>query len=317
LSPFVYDLGGFEVRSTIPLPGLRPLCHAASADAIHVDAASGPVPAAGPVVFRWPGRYGLTLRVLDARWLLSSTAHGAAIVSADGRSVRCYPDASSSADWPDVLVRRILPRIVQWHGRIALHASTVSEGPTATVLLGPSRAGKSTLAAALRRDGGWTVLSDDISLIDGDATPPMCMPAAAGLCLWPDSLSAFAQSAAACRIVAGHADKRWLDEDAGAAETARPAGAIVVLMPCDPESDPGEISLRRVAPKDAAMHAGAHMMCFNPSDAALFARAWAAVGRLVDAVPMFSFSYPRGYERLPRVAAALAALLRDQVPVTT
>jgi hypothetical protein len=312
LKRFAYDLGGFEVRSAFPLPGLRPVSRSEPAATILVDASSGAVPEAGPVVFQWPGRYGLTLRAFGDGWLVSSINHGAAVVSADGRSIHCYPDTASSSDWPDVLVRRILPRLVQWHGRIALHAATLSNGRTATLLLGPSGAGKSTLAAALRRDCRWRVLSDDISLIDGDANPPVGLPTGAGLCLWSDSLSAFVPSVSACRIVAGHKDKRWLEEDADMPASPGPVGSIVVLT----GRDLGEISLCRVPPKDAAMHAGSQMLCFNPSDPALFARSWAAIGRLVDAVPVFSFSYPRGYAHLADVATRLSTLLGDHLLVT-
>ena len=74
--------------------------------------------------------------------------------------------------------------------------------------------------------------------------------------------------------------------------------------------------MRRIAPKDAAMRLGAHMTCFNPSDIALLARAWAAIGSLVNAVPTVALAYPREYDRLSDVAARLPALLSDHVGIT-
>jgi hypothetical protein len=314
----VYEIGGFEIRSTFPLPARRAVPRPeSSVTTIHVDASSGAVPHDGRVVYRWPGRYKLTLSALSAGWLLTTCAHGAAVVSADGRSIVCYPDAAASPDWPDVLVRRILPRLAQWHGRIALHAATVSDGRTATILLGPSGAGKSTLAAALRRHVGWRVLSDDISLVDGNAAPPVALPSGAGLCLWPDSLSMLVPSVGDCRIVAGHDDKRWLEDDVEAAEPRRAVSAILVLCAEGAADQHAPIAIHPIAPRDGAMHAGAQMVCFNPSDPVLFARAWAAVGRLVDAVPTFSLTYPRGYERLAEVATSLATRLSVATPVIT
>src|SRR5262245_11984073 len=315
---FVYELGGFEIRSTFPLPLRRAVPRPEFVAAtIHVDTSSGPVPHDGPVVYRWPGRYKLTLSALDAGWLLTTSAHGAAFISTDGRSIVCYPDSAASPDWPDVLVRRILPRLAQWHGRIALHAATVSDGRTATILLGPSGAGKSTLAAALRQHVGWRVLSDDICLVDGDTVPPVALPTGAGLCLWPDSLSPLVPSVSDCRIVAGHDEKRWLEDNAEAPEPRRAVTAILVLSADGAADQHAAIAIHPVAPRDAAIYAGAQMMCFNPSDPGLFARSWAAVGRLVDVVPTFSLAYPRGYERLAEVATSLASRLSVAAPVTT
>lgn len=268
-------------------------------------------------MYRWPGRYKLTLSTVGAGWLLTTSAHGATFVSADGRSIICYPDAAASPDWPDVLVRRIIPRLAQWHGRIALHAATVSDGRAATILLGPSGAGKSTLAAALRQHVGWRVLSDDISLVDGDAAPPVALPTGAGLCLWPDSLSTLVPSVSHCRIVAGHDDKRWLEVDVETVEPRRVVSAILVLSAEGAAEEHAPIAIHPVAPRDAAMHAGVQMVCFNPSDPALFARAWAAVGRLVDAVPTFSLTYARGYAHLAEVATSLASRLSVAAPVMT
>jgi hypothetical protein len=317
LSGFVYDVGGYEIRSTFPLPGLRYVPHSDAVPAILVDASSGPAAEADRVLFRWPGQYGLTLSACGGGWLFSSAAHGVTVISSDGRSVQCYPDTASSPDWPELLVRRILPRLLQWHGRVAVHAATVADERTATVLLGSSRAGKSTLAAALRHFSGWHVLSDDISLIDDSTRPHLSLPTGGGLCLWPDSLSAFVPSVEACRTVAGHEDKRWLHDDAGNAEPARPVGSLVVLTPnVADERRVDDISFRRIAPKDAAVYAGDRMMCFNPRDPTIVARAWAAIGRLVEAVPMFSLSYPRGYQHLASsVAPRLSALLRDYASV--
>jgi hypothetical protein len=300
LAAFEYDLGGFEVRSTCALPGLRARPDARESLRIHVETAGGPPPAAGQELFRWPGLYGLTLATLDEGWLFSTRAHGAAALSADGRTLRCFPDAASSSDWPDVVVRRILPRIAQWHGRVALHASTIADARSAIVLLGPSQAGKSTLAAAMR-GRGWRVLSDDISLFDADRTSASAFPTTAGVCLWPDSLSAIVGPGVAGRRVAGHAAKQWVGEGHDSPERACPVSALVLL---DPRDD-GDASLDRVDPASAAMCAGQQMVVFNPNDAVGLSRAWAAIGRLVTAVPMFRCRYRRDYDRLAELVDLL------------
>ncbi len=266
-----------------------------------VETAGGPPPAAGEELFRWPGLYGLTLAAFDGGWLFSTRAHGAASLSADGRTLRCFPDAASSPDWADVVVRRMLPRIAQWHGRVALHASTIADERSAIVLLGRSQTGKSTLAAAMC-ERGWRVLSDDISLFDADRTPALAFATTAGVCLWPDSLSAIVGTGATGRRVAGHVSKRWVGEGHDAPQAACRLGALVLLEP----RDGGEATLDRVDPPAAAMCAGQQMVVFNPNDAGRLSRAWAALGRLVSAAPMFRCRYARGYDRLPDLAGLLA-----------
>src|SRR5262245_47165934 len=312
MRPFLYRVGGFEIQSSFALPGLHSIASAVEASAILVEVSGGPAPPADRELFRWPGRYGLILSASGPGWLFSSAAHASVFISRDGRLIQCYPDAASSPRWPELLVRRILPRLMQLHGRIALHAATVADDRSATVLLGPSRTGKSTLAAALRRVDGSHILSDDTSLIDGTVVPPVSLPTDGSVCLWSDSLSAFVRSTEDCRLVVGHQDKRWLDEHADESALPRPVGALVFLAPRGrDEHDRAEISFQRIAPRDAAVHAGPLMMHFNPRDPVLVAESWAAVGRLVDAVPSFSLSYPRRYECLADVAARLSACVRD------
>jgi hypothetical protein len=309
---FVYGLGGLEIRSSLPIPCLGPAPSGGDTLTILVDRADGPVSREGPILFRWPGRYGLVLRTHGKGWLLSTT-HVVAEISEDRFSVRCHPVADSPG-WPEVLVRRILPRLAQWHGRLALHASAVADDGSAIVLLGPSGAGKSTLAAALCRLRAWRSLSDDISLIDCEPPgPAMAWPSGAGACLWPDSLAALAPAPERSHSLAGHTHKRWLGVDQHA-ESAAPArvGAMVVLAP----DDAGAIAIRPMAPSDAARRAGGLMMSFNPADPALVARSWAAVGRLVTEVPAFALSYPRRYECLAEVASTLSARLGDRALTT-
>jgi len=312
LPSFVYDLGGFEIRSTFALPGLRTRAQVSDAGRIVVDIAGGPAPRVSHELFRWPGLYGLTLSARDEGWLFTTSAHGAVSVSADGRTISCHPETASSSDWPDLVVRRILPRVAQWHGRVALHASTVTNGQSSIVLLGPSQAGKSTLAAAMR-DRGWRVLSDDISLFDADGIPAVAFATTAGLCLWPDSLSAVVGTEGGGRRVAGHVAKRWVDEDNDAPEPACRVDSLVLLEP----RDDVPLSVDPVDSAAAAMCAGQQMVVFNPNDAGQLSRAWAAVGRLVSMVPMCRCRYPRGYDRLDGLVDTLTRRIREQALART
>ena len=180
-------------------------------------------------------------------------------------------------------------------------------GRSALVLLGPSQAGKSTQAAALRARG-WRVLSDDISLLDVDRSPVVAYAADTGLCLWPDSLTAVNGAAGAGRTVAGHVAKRRVGEDDDGPERTYPVAALVLL---EPRMDV-ELSLDPVDPPAAAMCAGQQMVAFHPKDTDRVPRAWAAIGRLASAVPMFRCRYRRGFDRLAGVTDMLVRCVRDQ-----
>jgi hypothetical protein len=311
---FLYAFGGLEIRSSAPIPWLMAGPPAGDALTIIVERTERPISGKGPVLFRWPGRYDLTLRAHDRGWMFTTT-HVAAAVSEDAQSVQCHADARWPG-WSEILVRRVLPRLAQWHGRLALHAATVADGESAIVILGPSGAGKSTLAAALCRFGPWRLLSDDISLLDGAGPPesPMAWPSGAGPCLWPDSLTEVVSAPMRSRLLAGHTQKRWVDTDPGA-PSAAPGRVVAILVLT--RDDVAATSIRPMAPSEAARWAGALMIAFNPADPALVARSWAAVGRLVTAVPAFALSYPRRYGALADVTSTLSVRFGERALTTT
>jgi hypothetical protein len=319
---FVYDFGGLEIQSAIPLAGFRALRDGGSRPILRLFVERGRPSPTRPPIFRWPGPYGLTLAAHGRGWLISSRHHGSVVVSEDGLEVRCYPDGATTKEWPDVVVRRILPRLMQRHGQVVLHAAALSDGRSAVLLLGPSHSGKSTLTAALNHYLRWPVFSDDLAAIDHLRSPPVCLPVGAGVCLLPDSLAAFSSPAADSRQVAGHEYKRWQSESAGDQPMApRPLRCIFLLTPVgsfDASADQrpaaegvGGVSLRRVPAVDAACHASANLILFNPADAALQAQAWKGLGQLVSKVPAFALSYPRRYDSLPSVVDAIRKLMTD------
>ena len=68
---------------------------------------------------------------------------------------------------------------------LPLHGSTVVKGEKAYVIGGISGSGKSSLAATLVKRG-YTLLADDITVIDPGKTPPVVHPGIPHLKLWED-----------------------------------------------------------------------------------------------------------------------------------
>jgi hypothetical protein len=55
----------------------------------------------------------------------------------------------------------------QWHGHEALHAGVFCVNGAAILVLGDKEAGKSTTLSWLATEGGMTILSDDLAVLDG------------------------------------------------------------------------------------------------------------------------------------------------------
>jgi len=203
--PFCYCAGGLVLASNIDLDGLVKVGNT-DAD-FHFTFETGEPPHPHSCVLRWPGRYGLELHRLNAEWLMTSRFGAAFQVSGDGRQIVGFcVGGQPTAVFNDILVRRVLPRVATLRGRIALHASAVGKHGRALVLLGPSKAGKSTIAAALALRHSWDILSDDICVLDFGSKVTVA-PMGTGVCLWPDSQKALDFPADSCRAMPAYPGK--------------------------------------------------------------------------------------------------------------
>jgi hypothetical protein len=95
---------------------------------------------------------------------------------------------------------------------LPLHACTVLFNDKCLVFAGISGAGKSTIAAALIRQGG-TLIADDISVISFAGNSPAVCPAFPYIKIWEDSLVHLGLSAAGLEPVRGELKKYYLPVD--------------------------------------------------------------------------------------------------------
>jgi hypothetical protein len=98
-------------------------------------------------------------------WLLSGAGYGEHLISADGLRLRCAPGGARPQDWQRFLVGQVLPFAAAVKGLELLHASAVVLDRRAVALLGPSGAGKTTLALALCELGA-AFLADDVLALE-------------------------------------------------------------------------------------------------------------------------------------------------------
>ena len=117
--------------------------------------------------------------------------------------------------------------------RPVLHAAVLAGPAGAVAICGPSGSGKSTLAAAAALQG-WTYLSDDMALIDGDDVVPFARPI---------MLRDGARSLLTARLPAGvdpipaGAGERFVSAGSlGASVVPAPVGLVAVVV-LDPTAD--------------------------------------------------------------------------------
>lgn len=89
---------------------------------------------------------------------------GSFFVDEDGSGVRCYPSRVTDWQWRRFLVGQVLPHAALLQGLEILHASSVAIDGDAIVFVGPSRAGKSSVAAQLNARGAALVADDVVSI---------------------------------------------------------------------------------------------------------------------------------------------------------
>ncbi len=102
---------------------------------------------------------------LEAGYRLYARHFGLARVSTDGARILCSPPHDEPWSWQRFLVGRILPWAAVLRGLEAFHASAVTLDGQAVAFVGPTGAGKTSLAIRLVAGGG-RFLTDDVLIVD-------------------------------------------------------------------------------------------------------------------------------------------------------
>ena len=183
-----YLAHGLRLRSAIELP-LPPSAPLDSSRPPDVVIRYGDVPAAlrQPIAKRRltsVGRRGFWEATRSA--FLMDVENAGRFHVEGGREVRLRPNASLD-EVGQLLVRVLLPLLLQQRGLTTLHASAVATSAGAVLFLGPSGAGKSSLASALT-ELGHPLLGDDLMALEKTADGrTKVLPAAPQTKLRPDA----------------------------------------------------------------------------------------------------------------------------------
>lgn len=155
-----YQIGGMSVVSDVVIPGAWEVTRPAPPDVL-IERGEVPEQLEAPTVIRkaWSA---------DASRVLARSPRGRFLVSS-GRTIIYQPEPGFTAeDCATYLGGSIFGFLMHQRGEVVLHASANVVAGRANLFCGPSGMGKSTLAAALCRQGHG-LLTDDFCVVRFDA----------------------------------------------------------------------------------------------------------------------------------------------------
>ncbi len=100
----------------------------------------------------------------EAGYLISGPEYGAHLLSTNGQRLQCAPEGLPDEGWQRLLIAQVLPFAALLQGFEIIHASAVVTDRGAVAFIGPSRAGKTSLALELCRRGACFLADDVLAL---------------------------------------------------------------------------------------------------------------------------------------------------------
>jgi hypothetical protein len=241
--PVFHSLYGLRIAANIPVPGLPVQCEFGQIDVrIHLKDQHTPafVFSASQCDYFYPDTKSksddvCTLRVgmLPGGCFGFFYCDGARFaVERQGREIWAdWPDDYTHEDACTYLIGPVIAFVLRLRGVTCLHASSIAVDRQAIVLMGVPGAGKSTTAAAFAQLD-YSVLSDDVVVLDHKEDQILVQPGYPRTNLWPDSVCMLFGAEDALPFVTPTWGKRYLplgQEGRQFQPTRLPLGAIYVL----------------------------------------------------------------------------------------
>lgn len=298
----VYRVCGIRLRSGLALPELARVA-GGRADCV-AEVIRGPLPAGRVEWFhRWrDASRPIWLRIgrRDGRYVLRFPDLADFDVAPSGRRIVAFAPRTLPAETlRHLLLDQVLPLALGRMGRTPLHASAVHvPGFGAIAFAGGAGCGKSTLAAALAREG-CAILSDDCLVVSVRRDGVWATPSYRGVRLWPDAASRLGYRG---RRVAHYSAK--IRVAPGAASRDRPSRLRAVFLLSPASSRVRSVSVTPAHARAGFMGLLRYTYLLDTEDRAALTRFFHQLGALADRVPIAGL-------RLSNDRRRLAALARD------
>ena len=230
-------------------------------------------------------------------------------ISADGRTVHATPVPELDAVTLDHLyLNQVLPLALSAQGIPVFHASGVELDGCAIAFLGASGRGKSTLAThmALR---GAPLITDDGLVLDWNDGHHRVQPSHPSVRLWEDSQTALVGDRLPTAPAVSYTEKaRFLvDQQLPLCSGPRPLRRAFFLG----EGKTDRIVITPMTAAETAVEWVKHSFLADIGDRQRLASHFAQIGQLATQNFSYRLDYPREYDRLDAVSAAINASLRD------
>jgi hypothetical protein len=323
----VYQAYGLRLRSDRALPGVPPATDGSEtdlsvrflerwSDELPVSAEDEWIPVSAPDIGRRVGHQiwtlrasGLTYYRLRLRYV-HDECFGEFVIDQTGSRVwAVWGDTVTLRDVIASLLGPVLGCVLRLRGVTCLHASVVAIGDRAVAIAGRKESGKSTLAAALARNG-IAVLADDIAVLAEREARFVVQPGYRRLRLKPSSIRALYGAEDGLSPVRSFDTKRYLEltSDRQASRwrfgtEPLPLAAIYVLTRCDPSTT--EPRIRAMGRAEGLIAVLANTYVDYMVSPALRAREFARLGLLTGRVPVRELQRPDGLATLPDLCALI------------
>ncbi len=223
-------------------------------------------------------------------------------IAAANQPVTCTPAPGVPADLvANLYYNQVAPLIANSQGGLVLHGSAAAAGDCAIAFVAQSRRGKSTLAASFAR-AGYPFLTDDGLSLELAHARYLVKPNRPSLRLRPDSEAAVLNDGAA-----GADDETvWKNLiEAGPRlpfqHAPLPLRAIYLLG----AGEDKPFAVQRLTPAAALAALIPHSFILDVEDRPRLRAHFGRLAELAEAVPCHSLDFPRRYDALPGVIAAI------------
>jgi hypothetical protein len=224
-------------------------------------------------------------------------------VSADGRTVRCWPFPDVSEETVRFLfANQVLPLALSRQGTLVFHASAVEIGDRAVAFMGASGRGKSTLAASFAT-GGFRFLTDDGLVVKSEGGHWRAEPSQPSLRLWEDSQDALLGDGVPTAPPVQHTSKpRFLaGSEIAFCDQPRPLRRVYFLGMGRQQ----HVVFERLKPGDALIELLRHSFLLDIEERQMLAAHFEELSNLVAKPIYYRLDFPRYFENLTEVRQAI------------
>jgi hypothetical protein len=228
------------------------------------------------------------------------------VISADGAQVLGTPLSEGFDEaFLSYLFGHVLSYVLLLQGVEPIHATVLARDGHGIAVLGDSGYGKSTLAAAFLANG-WSVVTDDLLVLDAATGPPLAMPGLPRLKLWPEAVARFLPRIGPGAPVAPGVRKRIYPLSRPEWEAAPTAlNAAYVLDGPAAESSSEEVTILDLEPSSAFLALTRNTFNSVLTTPERLTRQFSFAERLVRTLPVRSLSFPPGLARLGDVVSRI------------